>query len=298
VPAARYNVGPRQTLPWALLLYAAVSFAHFAHNAEYLRDYPNLPATWSKAEVYGAWCALTAFGVVGFAFYRRGLRLFGLGTLAVYALTGFAGLLHYTRAPLTHHSIAMNLTIWCEAAAGVLLLINVVALWRRPAGAPVTDLQILEVDPQSEAARALLAQAAAEVRPLYPHTGDAAPPANAPLAAREVYLVAVSAGRAVACGALRTLDATSAELCRLYVRPDSRCQGLGRALLTHLLERAAQLGYRRVRLETGNRQRSAMALYERLGFERIAPFGVHVGDPTSVCYELELNATTEEAGRC
>jgi putative acetyltransferase len=43
-----------------------------------------------------------------------------------------------------------------------------------------------------------------------------------------------------------------------------------------------------VRLETGNRQPEAIALYEGCGFARIAPFGVYVGDPTSVCFELRL----------
>ena len=43
--------------------------------------------------------------------------------------------------------------------------------------------------------------------------------------------------------------------------------------------------YKVMRLETGNRQQPAMALYESFGFERIAPFGEYANDPTSVCYE-------------
>ena len=33
-----------------------------------------------------------------------------------------------------------------------------------------------------------------------------------------------------------------------------------------------------------------MALYQRLGFRRIAPFREYPRDPTSVCYELRLDA--------
>ena len=114
-----------RVLPALLLLYAAASLLHFVHNAEYLADYPNLPASWSRAEVYAAWCAQTAVGVVGYVLYLRGRRLPGLALLAIYAALGFAGLLHYTRAPPGHHTTAMNATIWAEVLAAALLLMNV-----------------------------------------------------------------------------------------------------------------------------------------------------------------------------
>jgi hypothetical protein len=115
-------------LPWTFALYAAATLLHFAHNAQYLAQYPNLPVSWSGAEVYVAWCVLTALGVLGFALYATGRRCSGRCILGLYALLGFGGLLHYTRAPLAHHSAMMNLTIWVEAAAGTLLLLNVVML--------------------------------------------------------------------------------------------------------------------------------------------------------------------------
>jgi hypothetical protein len=114
-----------KVLPALLVLYAAASLLHFAHNAEYLADYPNLPPSWSRADVYLAWCVLTAVGVRGYVLYRRGDRRAGLTLLAIYAAFGFAGLLHYTRAPLAHHNAAMNVTIWAEAVAAALLLMNV-----------------------------------------------------------------------------------------------------------------------------------------------------------------------------
>ena len=122
----------RQALPW-LLLYAAASFLHFAHNAEYLSEYPNLPRSWSRADVYAAWCAITALGVAGYLLYRGGRRL-GLALLGLYATLGFAGFLHYARAPVSHHTAGMNLTIWVEAAAAALLLVSVlsIAARRRP----------------------------------------------------------------------------------------------------------------------------------------------------------------------
>jgi hypothetical protein len=117
-----------QTLPWILVLYAAATLLHFAHNAEYLAQYPNLPASWSRATVYVAWCCVTALGAVGYALYLRDHRGLGLTFLALYAGLGFGGLLHYTRASIAHHSATMNVTIWTEAVAATLVLINIAAL--------------------------------------------------------------------------------------------------------------------------------------------------------------------------
>jgi len=116
------------SLPWLFALYVAATLLHFAHNAEYLAQYPNLPTTWSRAEVYAAWCCVMTVGLVGYVLYALGQRRVGLTILGLYAALGFGALLHYTRAPMTHHSAMMNVTIWAEAAAGTLLLANVVLL--------------------------------------------------------------------------------------------------------------------------------------------------------------------------
>jgi hypothetical protein len=117
-----------QILPWILGLYIAVTLLHFAHNAEYLALYPNLPASWTPSQVYASWCCITALGIAGYALYLRGNRRFGLTLMALYAGLGFGGLLHYTRASMTLHSAMMNVTIWSEAVAAMLLLLNLAAL--------------------------------------------------------------------------------------------------------------------------------------------------------------------------
>src|SRR4029077_14612554 len=94
-------------------------------NAEDLALYPNLPSSWSRAGVYLAWCVVTALGIVGYAFYLRGNNPAGLSFLALYAILGFAGLLHYTRAPIAHHTSMMNITIGTEVAAAAALLVAV-----------------------------------------------------------------------------------------------------------------------------------------------------------------------------
>ncbi len=111
-----------------LLLYAAASLLHFAHNAEYLGDYPNLPVWLTRGDIYLAWGAQTLVGVLGYVLYRSDWRFTGLILLGVYAGFGFDGLLHYTRAPFDAHSTAMNFTIWFEVVTAALLLVCVLRL--------------------------------------------------------------------------------------------------------------------------------------------------------------------------
>jgi hypothetical protein len=115
-------------LTGVLLLYSAASLLHFAHNAEYLGDYPNLPDWLTRSGVYLAWCAQTAVGLLGYVLYRVGWRLIGLILLVIYASFGFDGLLHYTRAPFDAHTMAMNFTILFEVLAAGLLLVYILRL--------------------------------------------------------------------------------------------------------------------------------------------------------------------------
>jgi hypothetical protein len=110
------------------LLQLVASLLHFGHNAEYLAEYPNLPVWLDRADVYLAWLGLAAVGAAGFALYRIGWRSAGLLLIGTYAVSGFDGLLHYTRAPFGSHTPAMNFTIWFELAAAALLLSAVIAL--------------------------------------------------------------------------------------------------------------------------------------------------------------------------
>ncbi len=95
-------------------------------------------------------------------------------------------------------------------------------------------------------------------------------------------------GEAVGCGALHRLDATCAEVKRMYVAPEARGLKLGRRLLEALETRAVDLGYEMLRLEMGARQPPAQHLYVSFGFRRISCWDVYAYDPHSVCYEKRL----------
>lgn len=112
-------------LPALLVAYAGASLLHYAHNAEFLPYYPNLPEWLSPRAIYGAWLCGAIGGLAGYGLLRRGHRLAGLAVLAVYALLGFDGLGHYALAPASAHTAAMNVTIWLETATAGLLLASV-----------------------------------------------------------------------------------------------------------------------------------------------------------------------------
>jgi GNAT superfamily N-acetyltransferase len=94
---------------------------------------------------------------------------------------------------------------------------------------------------------------------------EVAPPVGA-------WIVAYLDGRAVGCGGVKRLDEASAELKRIYVAPAARGLGLGRRLLEELERRARELGYDRLRLDTGDLQPEALALFRSAGYEQIPDY--------------------------
>lgn len=152
-------------------------------------------------------------------------------------------------------------------------------------------LRLAEADPQGAEALALLAEAAAEARALYPELHDpmAPPPTNAPTPPRGCYLLAWRQGVPVGMGAHRPLDAHTTELRRMFVTRAARGTGVAKALLARLEAHAAAAGFARLVLETGFRQQPAMRLYEGCGYVRIPAFGPYRDDPSSVCYAKTLD---------
>jgi ribosomal protein S18 acetylase RimI-like enzyme len=97
--------------------------------------------------------------------------------------------------------------------------------------------------------------------------GKYAPPAGALLLARD------NSGNPLGCVGLRPLEVEGyCEMKRLYLLPPARGLGLGRALTEAVVHEARRLGYSELRLDTLPSMSTAIALYERMGFKRIAPY--------------------------
>jgi putative acetyltransferase len=94
-------------------------------------------------------------------------------------------------------------------------------------------------------------------------------------------------GAAVGCAALVNRQEYG-EVKRMFVDERRRGLGTGRKLLEHLAMFARMSGLSVLRLETGIHQPEAIGLYERMGFERRAPFGDYREDPLSLFMEMPL----------
>ncbi len=92
-------------------------------------------------------------------------------------------------------------------------------------------------------------------------------------------------------GAIRELNAGHGELKSMRVAPAWLGQGVGEAILLHLLAVAQARGYARVSLETGRGPafEPALGLYRKHGFANCAAFADYVTDDFSQCLTLPLS---------
>ena len=131
----------------------------------------------------------------------------------------------------------------------------------------------------------------AEISSRYPEEGTANHfrlDADEVAQGRGAFFIAYVVDRPLACGAIRLLDADTAEIKRMYVEPSTRGLGLGRRVLDALETEARILGVKKIVLETGPRQPEAIALYSRAGFLEIAAFGEYENSPLSMCMGKKL----------
>jgi putative acetyltransferase len=86
------------------------------------------------------------------------------------------------------------------------------------------------------------------------------------------------------CGALRELDKHHGEIKSMRTALKHRRLGVGRAMLTHILQEGRSRGYSRLSLETGSQTEflPARSLYASAGFTYCGPFADYRLDPNSV----------------
>ncbi len=118
-------------MPTLITLYTLASLAHFSHNAEYIAFYPGIPAWMTRESVYLAWLAVAGVGMLAVAAAWRGWGRIAALLLMVYGLLGTDGLLHYTLALCSEHTLATNASIWAEVVLGIALACAAVVRFSR-----------------------------------------------------------------------------------------------------------------------------------------------------------------------
>lgn len=139
-----------------------------------------------------------------------------------------------------------------------------------------------------ELVSAHMTRAHAETEPGSAHaldiSGLAAPDIQVWAAWREHALLAV--------GALKRLGPDHGEIKSMHTLEAARGQGVGSAMLLHIIAAAREAGFTRLSLETGATAyfAPARALYARHGFSACPPFGDYVPDRNSVFMTRDLTA--------
>jgi GNAT superfamily N-acetyltransferase len=105
------------------------------------------------------------------------------------------------------------------------------------------------------------------------------------------FVVAFVDHTPVACGGVcRHTGTDTAEVHRMYTRPDMRGRGYAIEVLAELERAAAEAGCTEMVLETGTLNPEAVALYQRCGYRPIPAYGPYVDTPHSRCFGRSLTA--------
>lgn len=101
-------------------------------------------------------------------------------------------------------------------------------------------------------------------------------------------IVAYENDSAVGCGAIKEYDTKTAEVKRMFVKPELRGKGIAAGILSGLENWAKELGYESCILETGNMLLPAIRLYEKSGYVQTPNYGQYIGVATSVCMAKKI----------
>ena len=82
------------------------------------------------------------------------------------------------------------------------------------------------------------------------------------------FLIGEIDGRIIAMGALKPLTSTIVELKRMRVLPPYQRMGFGQLMLDCLEDRAKELGFSVIELDTTGQQLAARKLYEKNGYKK------------------------------
>ena len=107
-------------------------------------------------------------------------------------------------------------------------------------------------------------------------------------------LVAYENGRTAGCAAFKEYAPQVAEIRRVFVVPEKRRGGVAWRLLKAVEDKARNLGFHTLILETGRSFAPAVSLYRRLGYEEIPNFWPFEQMTSSICLKKRLDPAPGE----
>jgi putative acetyltransferase len=95
--------------------------------------------------------------------------------------------------------------------------------------------------------------------------------------------------QAIACGCIRDLgDNSTVELKRMFTINEERGQSIGKLIVEEFEKWSFELHFKRMILETGVKQSSAIAMYQKIGFQITENYGEYKGNPNSICMAKDI----------
>ncbi len=150
------------------------------------------------------------------------------------------------------------------------------------------NLVIRAVEPGCQESIDLQWEMRRELDVMYGETTIDPPPLEQFRLPRAAFLVAWLDGMPIGCGAITTMNESTAHVKRVFVRSGFRGNGFGRRVMDALEKKAAELGYSMLFLETADKQLEAIRMYTSLGYERVPCAGRIPCSEQSICFERRL----------
>ncbi|TXE16936.1 GNAT family N-acetyltransferase [Psychroserpens burtonensis] len=98
-------------------------------------------------------------------------------------------------------------------------------------------------------------------------------------------LVAYVNDELAGCGAFKEFESLSVEIKRMFTKPEMRGNGIASAILKALELWASELNYKACVLETGIRQKEAVAFYKKNDYKSITNYSQYVDMENSLCFK-------------
>ena len=122
---------------------------------------------------------------------------------------------------------------------------------------------------------------------LYPPESNHLDSIDAMSKSNAFFIAAYSGSEICGIGSVKLID-DYGEIKRVFVPSNQRGKGIAKAIMKELERYLVKQAVVYARLETGIHQKEAIQLYEKLGYDRVDPFGDYKEDPLSVFMEKIL----------
>jgi hypothetical protein len=150
------------------------------------------------------------------------------------------------------------------------------------------NLIIKAVEPGCQESIDLQWEMRREIDVMYNETTIDPPPLEQFRLPRAAFLVAWLDGMPIGCGAITTMNESTAHFKRVFVRSGFRGNGFGRRIMDALESRAAELGYSVLFLETADKQLEAIGMYTSMGYDRVPCADRVPCSENGICFEKRL----------